>query len=154
MGFLLANWKIAAGAAAIAAVFLAGWKVNGWRYEAEYAEAFETIQEQLAERRTELLVEFEETRQTDQAARAAMSSDLSALRARNDELQDQVDSTLLVKSEPEIVVQWRERIVREEIDETCGPPVLANPFGPEFVRLYNESSDQRSGSVPGADPAG
>lgn len=154
LGLLGANWKIIAGAAAIAAIFGAGWQTNGWRYEAQYRDAEKEIFEQIEERRAELLAEFETTRQADDVARAALTSDLAGLRSRNTELQAQIQTASLAKTEPEVQIQWRDRVVREETDELCGPPVLANPFSLDFVRLFNESADQRSGPVPGADSPG
>jgi hypothetical protein len=154
LGLLAGNWKILAAAGAVALIFLAGWKTNGWRYEAQYRAAEKQIFEEIAERRDELLEEFETTRAADQDARLALNVDLADLRAVNQALGAEIDAASLAKTEPEIVIQWRERVVREESDEICGPPVLANPFGPEFVRLFNQSADRSSGSVPGADPPG
>ena len=151
MGFLTGNWKMIAAGFAVVAIFTAGWKVNGWRYEAEYREAELAIFDEIAERRAVLLAEFEDLRQGDDLARAIMATDLAAQRARADQLASELESASLVKTETEIVVQWRDRVVTEDADEICGKPVLANPFGAEFVRLFNESADQRGGPVPGAD---
>lgn len=154
LGLLGANWKLIAGAVAIAAVFGAGWTVNGWRYEAEYREAELAIFDEIAERRADLLAEFEDLRGADELARSLMATDLATLRARNDDMQDQLEAVSLAKTEPEVVIQWRDRVVSEEDDEICGKPLLANPFGAEFVRLFNESADQRGGPVPGTDTTG
>lgn len=154
LGLLGANWKLIAGAVAITAVFGAGWTVNGWRYEAEYREAEREIFDEIAERRAALVAEFEDLRQVDDLARSIMATDLVDMRARNDALQAEIETASLVKTEPQVVIQWRDRVVREESDEICGPPVLANPFSVEFVQLFNKSTDQRGRPMPGTDSSG
>lgn len=152
-GLLLGNWKLIALVAGAAGLFLAGWTVNGWRHDAALKRAETAYADDLREARGKVLDEWNAQRAVDDASRVSLTEDLAQLETVNTRLQMELNDAELVKPITVVEERWRERIITEE-SETCGPPVLANPFTAEFARLYNESSHRNSGGLPGPDPEG
>ena len=149
MMFLLSNWKLIAGAGLAIGAFLLGWNINGNRWESKWNAAVAARAAAVEDERIRLRQEFEEQRREDDAAREGLARTLADLRQRNVRLQNDLTSAQLVREpDPQVVVEWRERVIREEID--CSVPILANPFGADFVRLYNDSANRGIG-LPGAD---
>lgn len=149
---LLGNWKLIAAGAAVIAIFLAGWNINGTRWESKWNKAILDRQEAVDELRAEMRAEFEAQRDVDDVARRQLAVNLTTLRAQNQRLETELDDAQLTKTPDEVRIVWRDRVIREEVDGACEAPVLANPFTSDFARLFNDSA-AGGARLSGADPA-
>lgn len=147
----LGPYKMIAAVAGVAVVFFAGWTVNGWRWESRVADAERRHSQDVREARQQVFDEWDAQRVIDNASRVTLTEDLALLEQVNKRLEMELDDAQLVKPITVVEERWRERVIREE-SETCGPPVLANPFTTEFARLFNDSSRRHVGGLPGSDP--
>jgi len=141
------QYKIIAALVGTVLAFSSGWKVNDWRNDAQQRKAEQEYQTALDNQRAELFAEWEIQHNKDELERISLATDLDNLRAQNSNLQEDLANATLVQ--PEIEVRWRERVVAGE----CTAEALAdfNPFGIDFVRLWNDAAN--SGSVlPGGPP--
>lgn len=133
--------------ALLAAVFGLGYlycdRIHSDKEAARQAEFAKQLEDRLREH-GELWVEL-----TSNAADLAIKfrRDRDALERRNAELLAQIEEAELTKPPKEVIV---ERCERGEQDEVI---VIGNPFGPEFVRLWNESGRaDRHTEAAGTDP--
>ena len=92
----------------------------------------------IAERERELNAEFELRLQEEGQARLALANDLELLRDRETDLLRQLQSMNLTVRPADVII---EECVETTDDTTL---VIANPFGPDFSRLWNNGS---SGSL-------
>ena len=152
MGLLLGNWKLIAGAALVVSAFLAGWNVNGTRWESKWNAALVGRAQAVQEERDRLQGEFELQRSVDDNARRQLADDILALRTSNERLEEELGDARLTKTPDQVVTEFRDRVIREEV-EICSAPTLANPFTVDFARLFNDSASGGSG-LSGADPQG
>ena len=147
---LLGNWKLIAAGAAVIAIFLAGWNINGTRWESKWNKAVLDRQEAVDELHAEMRAEFEAQRDVDDVARRQLAVNLTTLRAQNQRLETELDDAQLTKTPDEVRIEWRDRVIREEAG-ACIAPVLANPFTADFARLFNDSA-AGGARLSGADP--
>lgn len=152
MGFLLGNWKLIAAGGVVVAAFVAGWNLAGSSWEAKWNEAVASRAAAVIEERDRLQAEFLVQRSEDTDARQQLADDLLTLRTSNERLEEELSDAVLTKTPTEVITEFRDRIVTEEV-EICTAPVLANPFTVEFARLFNDSAGGGA-RLPGSDTEG
>ncbi len=118
-------------------VFASGYKVSDWRNDAQLLKQQQDFATALEAQRSEAFAEFEQQRSVDEAERVALQTDLDAVRNLNAQLQEDLTNATLI--EPAVEIRWRERVVAGE----CSAETLRdfNPFGAEFVRLWNDAAN-------------
>jgi Tfp pilus assembly protein PilN len=104
--------------------FGGGWKVSDWRHGARDAKELRAEQALLAERLAEIREEYESEREAAQRRADALARQLQDVSATSRDLRD------------------RARMV----DADC------NPFGPDFVRVWNDSASRVSGTDSATTP--
>lgn len=137
---LTLKYKILIVVGALAVCFYSGAKVSTWKHQAEQAKIEQQFKDDLEKQRSEILAQWEQQKKSDDLARQNLLASLEQIRNKNDQLLEDLNNVEIV--EPETVVKWRERVVQAN----CSEQSLAgfNPFGAEFVRLYNRASSQGS----------
>jgi len=140
--FLARTWKIWAVVIVIGFVWFAGrwYKERGW-LEREVG-TLQALRDDAAERERVLRAEHDERLVRDRLVREQLGRDLTALRQRESVLRDELEF-----AELELVKPLNPVTVPGEL--TCENTVIANPFGADFIRLFNEYG--RLGAVR-ADP--
>jgi hypothetical protein len=125
---------ISVGALAIGTT--GGWKMNGWRLEAKYAKTQAAVISQYEERQKELNSKFAEQMKKDATARMALSQGLADSRSKAARLLEKLENQQISQTNPTI-----EKVLIPG-DCNAGQPevVLANPFGDDFVKLWNDST--------------
>lgn len=130
------HWKLLAGAAAILAVFFAGWYVNGVRWENRMMDAREkrtqAVLDAVQEARDEMVDRFKLQVALRDRHADVLTADLAAIREENTALAAEIESAGLIK--PELITC---DITGDKIDE---PP---NPFSDNFVDLWNDAGRVR-----------
>ena len=129
----------AIAAAVVASVaFGAGWSVNGWRLNAIFNKAQVAATEEFDRRQKALYEEHAKQLERDTLARVALSRRLQESRSTTAELTRKLESVQLSPKSPVIktVIQPGECKDGQITPEV----VLANPFSPDFVRLWNTSA--------------
>lgn len=146
---LLKKYRLIAGAVVtvtlLGAVFTAGWQFNGWRLKAKMAERETEIAAAYEQRRAELLSEYGRQARADEEAIATLVRRLAANRQATNQLEEELRNIQLTPDDPIV-----ERVIVPGDCENDQPEiVIANPFTPDFVRLWNQSAnrDFRSSST-------
>jgi hypothetical protein len=126
------------GVASIGIGFGSGWMVNGWRWEAKFAEMQSATIQVYEKKQKELNAQFAEQLERDTTARMALSQMLQQTRSKAASLEIELETLSLSPSSPQIetVVLAGECKNGEEQPAV----VIANPFSPDFVRLWNTSA--------------
>jgi hypothetical protein len=106
-----------------AALFVAGWTTNGWRYKAKIEAERAEIAKSYAKQHELFMAKYREQTDRDQAAAEALSADLERVRAERRDLEGKLRDAAVVKDYAEI----------------CTDGGSGNPFGPDFSRLWNGS---------------
>lgn len=134
-------WKPIAASAFAVLLFAAGWKASSVRWEAKVLKAEQKAQIAYEAARDRLFQEWDTQRIADEAARVALSQQLSDARTQTSQLEEELRSVRLTPVEPVI------ETVLVPGDCESGQPevVLANPFSPDFVRLWNDSARRSDG---------
>jgi len=120
---LLKNPKVIFAAGAALVLFAAGWAVNGWRLEANFADAQVRATEEYQLLQDQMNRDFAITLQEDQARRIALSRAMSDMRTRTASLQKELET----------VANFT----------TTTPGECATKLSPDFVRIWNASTDLR-----------
>ena len=89
----------------------------------------------IADREKELNAEWREKLKIEEDARVALQFDLSVIEDREDELLNRIRNLRLTKPADQANI---ESCV--ETDDENVQIVIANPFGPEFVSVWNDAS--------------
>jgi hypothetical protein len=138
------NWiRIALIAALAATIFGMGYMYAGKKHAEHEADVQKAITEAVAEKEKELRREYEARLEEESLARAALFTDLEAIRDHRDSLIDGIRRAQLTKPVSEVRV---EACLEGDDDVQV---VIANPFSDDFVRLWNDGS---RGRLSGADP--
>ena len=128
------HWKPVAVAVVLLAAFVAGWRINGDRWEAkvatERAERQTAVTEAVLAREVELRKAWNADLRVATAVAVALESDLAEIRVRNSALSAEIDTRSLVK--PTVISC-----------DTTGETVNANPFSDDFVDLWNAAGRLR-----------
>lgn len=124
MGRLPAWALVALAAALLAAGAGMGWRVAGWRYAAQQAATERAWQAALAG----VAAEAARQRGVDEAANARLAADRAALRERATRLAEDITNA-------------------KQLSDTGA--CTRNPFGPDFVRLWNDSAEGRDSTPEG-----
>jgi Sec-independent protein translocase protein TatA len=141
--FLARTWKLWAVVILLGVVFFAGrWYEEGKWLEKEVGE-LQALRDARDERERLLRAQHDDQLAADALVRASLANDLEALRQRESELRDELEFAELELVKPLNIVK-----IPGQLND-CEKPVLANPFGPDFIRLFNEYG--RLGSDAGAD---
>jgi Tfp pilus assembly protein PilO len=115
------NLKTVGIAAVVVCIFVAGWTANGWRYRAKIEAERAEIAKNYAKQKELFLQQYRDQQTRDQAAAEALSADLERIRTQRKELEARLRGAAVVKPH----------------DEICKDGGSGNPFGPDFVRLWN-----------------
>jgi hypothetical protein len=118
------NLRVVGIMALAACIFAAGWTVNGWRYRAAMEAERAEIAENYAKQHEQFMRKYREQISRDQAAAEALSADLKRIRHDRRLLEEQLRDAAVVKPD----------------DQICNDEGTANPFGPDFVRLWNAAA--------------
>jgi len=118
------NLRTAGVAALVIAIFAAGWVTNGWRYRSKMEAQRAEIAENYAKQHELFMQKYREQTTRDQTAAKALSEDLEQVRAQRRDLERKLQDAAVVKDYAEI----------------CATGSTGNPFGPDFVRLWNGTS--------------
>jgi len=115
------NLRVVGIVAVLVFIFGAGWTVNGWRYRAKMEHERAEIAKNYAKQHELFMQKYRDQQARDQAAAEALSSDLERIRTQRTELEAALRGAAVVKPH----------------DEICKDGGSGNPFGPDFVRLWN-----------------
>lgn len=143
LGFVRRFWKPLGVVLILGAAFVGGWKVNGWRLEEAYAAerlaAVQAAREEFERLQAEQRAAYEAQLAERDRVAEALSVSLVAVRTRASELRSEVDEARLSKPAP---------TEGTDSEVSCD----SNPFGSNFVRLWNDAGRLRS-DLSGADPS-
>jgi predicted transglutaminase-like cysteine proteinase len=123
-------------AVAVAVGFAGGWGVNGWRLEAEFAKAQVAAVEEYERITNEQRTEWEAQYKKDQKEQAVLNERLQKLNRINKKLNEKIQVAQLSKQQANIT-DLGECPTNEEIENAV---LRHNPFGPDFVRMWNEAT--------------
>ena len=133
------NWvKLGISIAALVAVFLSGWTVNGWRYQAK---ADAQHRAQLAAQTQADQEAAKANAETTQREREALSK-IQSLQDSNAQLLQEIDHAQTLIQTPAPLASTHP-----------GPAIAACPrLGPDFLRLYNAASRDSAATPNQASP--
>lgn len=132
------------GVASIGIGFGGGWMVNGWRWEAKFAEMQSATIQVYEKKQKELNAQFAEQLERDTTARMALSQMLRQTRTKAAGMERELETLKLTPSSPQIETVIQAGECKNGQDKPA--VVIANPFSPDFVRLWNTSA---SGVIAG-----
>lgn len=129
--FIARTWKIWAVVIVVGFVWFAGrwYEERGW-LEREVGE-LQALREHRDERERLLRAQHDEMLVRDRLIREQLGRDLTALKQRESILRDELEF-----AELELVKPLNPVTVPGELN--CEKTVIANPFGADFIRLFNE----------------
>ncbi len=131
----------------LAVAFAGGWKLNGMRLEAKFAQAQIAAVEEYERIRNEQRVIWEAQAQADMEAQLELTAELMQSQRITKELQEQVAGAELVARAPVTIIEKLSECPTHEEVETI--VVNHNPFTRSFVQLWNRSA---RGTNAGTDP--
>lgn len=138
------NWiRIALLAGIAVSIFGLGYMYANQKHAEHEADVQKQITAAVVAKEKALRDEFAVTLERERVARLSLQNDLTAIRENRDRLLDRIDEMELTKPVADINCEG----VLETDDENVRI-VVANPFGADFVRLWNDAS---RGRLPGTD---
>ena len=130
----LSQYKILLFGLALAVAFGSGWRVNGWRLQANHVKTLEELTVRMQEKLTDQADAFKLGANTLRLRETQLLQDLTDERAATEVLQDEIANTPIV-----------ERIVHIPVAGEC--PVCATIDSVRYRALYNRAA---TGALSGA----